>query len=49
MDDIYKQLYFKLFNDVSKAIEDLKKAQIKSEELFITYNENNIKQLEKKE
>lgn len=31
----YKELYFGLFNDVTTAIEQLKAAQIRAEELYI--------------
>lgn len=31
----YKELYFSLFNDVTTAIEQLKAAQIRAEELYI--------------
>ena len=38
----YKKLYFKLFNAVTDAIEDLKQAQIDAEETYTEDGENEI-------
>lgn len=35
----YKDLYYKLFNSVTDAIESLKQAQLEAEELYITSSE----------
>ena len=35
----YKKMYFKLFNSVTDAIEILQKAQIETEEIYITSGE----------
>ncbi len=45
----YKKMYFKLFNDVTDAIELLKKAQIDAEEEYINSSEEeeNILKLNK--
>ncbi len=45
----YKKMYFKLFNDVTDAIELLKKAQIDAEEEYINSSEEekNILKLKK--
>ncbi len=40
--DKYKEMYLHLFNEVTTAIEILKNAQIKCEELFINSDDNEI-------
>lgn len=35
----YKKMYLSLFNDVTDAIEHLKQAQIKAEEIYISSND----------
>ena len=37
--DIYKELYFKLFNDVTELIEKAKKIQEEAEEMYIKSKE----------
>ena len=43
----YKKLYLSLFNDVSKAIDQLEEAQKRAEELYIQSDEPDIKLIEK--
>ena len=43
----YKKLYLSLFNDVSKAIEQLQEAQQKVEALYVASDEPDIKLIEK--
>ena len=38
----YKKLYFELFNGITDIIEKLKDLQIKTEELFISDENNNV-------
>jgi hypothetical protein len=40
MQDCYKKPYFTLFNEVTDIVEQLKKAQTKTEQMLIS-NENN--------
>lgn len=34
--NIYKEMYYKLFNRVTDAIEELKAAQLEAEEMFLS-------------
>ena len=38
----YKKLYFELFNGITDVIEKLKDLQIRTEELFINDENNNV-------
>ena len=38
----YKKLYFELFNGITDVIEKLKALQIRTEELFINDENNNV-------
>ncbi|MBP0980558.1 MAG: hypothetical protein J6Q18_03240 [Oscillospiraceae bacterium] len=38
----YKELYYFLFNQITDIIEQLKSIQQQSEEMFITFEENNF-------
>lgn len=40
----YKKLYFELFNGITDIIEKLKDLQIKTEELFISDENNNVRE-----
>ena len=40
----YRQLYYKLFNDVTDAIEALKAVQLQAEELYSQYDEDGAKE-----
>jgi hypothetical protein len=40
---IYKEMYYNLFKEVTKAIDILVEVQIKTEELFIEHAHNNSK------
>ena len=39
----YKEMYYRLFNKITDAIEILKQAQIETEEMFINADENENK------
>ena len=38
----YKKLYFELFNKITEVIEELKEVQLKTEELFISDENNSL-------
>ncbi len=48
----YKKMYYKMFNKITDIIEDLKKLQLETEEIYIETAENmpkNEKKIEKRE
>ena len=43
--EVYKSMYYTLFNRMSEAIEILKSAQCETEELFLSYEEESHDQI----
>ncbi len=46
--EVYKEMYYTLFNSASRAIEDLQQAQKQTEALFLSAGQSHLKVLEDK-